>query len=281
MFKLLKGVAIAIASFVFLFGAAHAENLQSLSVSSLRPLLAMTEIGQTEYFPLHSLDEIENVLNNSANVIVKDTNYRGDDSVQITVSPQHKSLDPSLPIEEQGDACDSCTFLNIPLDRSFHNGAIEVDVASIVPENAPDWAKGFIGIMFRVDAEYFPDGAIDVKNSTYESFYLRPVNSQLNTQLNRNHSVQYISIPGYPWYDLRRDSPGIYESYAPIKPGDWTKMRIEVEDTTARLYLNDSLKPALVVSDLKQGEELCGTVGLYTEPQTIAYFKNLKITYTP
>ncbi|MBP0016815.1 MAG: DUF1080 domain-containing protein [Cyanobacteria bacterium SBLK] len=278
MFKLLKGMAIAIALFFFLFDAANAENLKSLFV---KPLFAMTESEEIEYFPLHSIDEIENFLNNRANVFVKNADYRGDDSLQEIVSPKHRSIDPSLPIEEQVNACDSCTFLNIPTRHPFHNGEIEIDVASTLPENAPGWAKGFIGIMFRVDARYFPDGTIDAKHSTYEGFYLRPVNSQSDRQSDRNHSVQYISIPGYPWYDLRRNSPGIYETYTPLKLGTWTKMRIEVRDTVARLYLNDSLEPALIVNDLKQGEELSGTIGLYTEPQTIAYFKDLKIVHIP
>ncbi|MEM9540489.1 MAG: family 16 glycoside hydrolase [Cyanobacteria bacterium P01_E01_bin.42] len=281
MFKLLKGMAIATVLFFFLFGTANAENVRSLSVSSLNPLLAMAGSEETEYFPLHSIDEIENFLNNRANVLVKNANYRGYESLQEIVSPKHRAIDPSLPIDEQVNACDSCTFLNIPTQHPFHNGEIEIDVASTLPENAPGWAKGFIGIMFRVDARYFPDGTIDAKHSTYEGFYLRPVNSQSDRQSDRDHSVQYISMPGYAWYYLRRNSPGKYETYTPLQPGNWTKMRIEVQDTVARLYLNDSLEPALIVNDLKQGKELSGTIGLYTEPQTIAYFKNLKITHIP
>ena len=56
---------------------------------------------------------------------------------------------------------------------------------------------GFIGIVFRAR----PDA------SHYEMFYLRPGNSLSEDQAMRNHSVQYVSAPGFDWYKLRREWP--------------------------------------------------------------------------
>ena len=64
----------------------------------------------------------------------------------------------------------------------FHDGTIEVDIATKV--TTPPGAKrpGFTGIAFRAR----PDA------SHYELFYLRPGNSRSEDQAKRNHSVQYV-----------------------------------------------------------------------------------------
>jgi hypothetical protein len=54
----------------------------------------------------------------------------------------------------------------------------------------------------------------------------------------------------------------VYESHAELAMETWTKVRIEVAGRTARLYLNGSAKPSLVVDGLK-GEDLRGAVGLW------------------
>ncbi len=61
-----------------------------------------------------------------------------------------------------------------------------------------------------------------------ERFYLRPENSRVNDQLYRNRSTQYESDPEFPWQRLRRESPGVYESYVDVESGAWTTLRIEV-----------------------------------------------------
>lgn len=56
-------------------------------------------------------------------------------------------------------------------------------------------------------------------------------------------------------------------------------MRIEVKDSMARLYVNGARQPALIVNDLKLGTNQSGSVGLWTEIGTVAYFSNLKVNY--
>ena len=44
-----------------------------------------------------------------------------------------------------------------------------------------------------------------------------------------------MSHPDQPWHRLRKESPGVYESYVDLVPGEWTRVKIVVAGTTARL----------------------------------------------
>ena len=93
----------------------------------------------------------------------------------------------------------------------------------------------------------------------------------------RNHAVQYASDPEFPWYRLRKESPGVYESYADMEAGAWTTMKIEVTGTKARLYVNGAAQPCLVINDLKHGDR-AGRIALWAHVQTEAYFGPISIT---
>jgi hypothetical protein len=149
----------------------------------------------------------------------------------------------------------------------FQDGTIEMDVAVKVLTPPSVRMPGFTGVMFRSK----PDG------SEYELLYLRPKNALADNQSMRNHAVQYSAEPGYGWYKLRREWPFVYESYGEIEPEKWIHLKIEVAGRVARLYLNGSTKPSLVVDGLK-GSNLHGTIGLWAYPQEESYFSNLKIT---
>src|SRR5205807_5128611 len=126
---------------------------------------------------------------------------------------------------------------------------------------------GFVGIAFRARTDA----------SHHDLFYLRPGNSRAEDQAMRNHSVQYVAAPGFDWYKLRREWPWIYESYADLQPEIWTKVKIEVHGRTAKLYVNGSENPSLIVNGLK-GEDLQGSVALWGYPGEEAYFSNVKVT---
>jgi hypothetical protein len=149
----------------------------------------------------------------------------------------------------------------------FEDGTIEVDFAVRVTTPPGVRMPGFIGMAFRAR----PDA------SHYELFYVRPGNSLSNDQAMRNHSAQYCEAPDYDWYRLRREWPWIYEAYADIQPEIWTKLKIEVAGRSAKLYLNESAKPTLIVDGLK-GEALHGAVALWGNPGEESYFSNLRIT---
>jgi hypothetical protein len=141
----------------------------------------------------------------------------------------------------------------------FKDGTIQVDVAGAPRPGMPPDSRGFIGLSFRTGSH----------GSWSEIFYLRPTNGRANDQLRRNHSVQYASHPEFPWYRLRQESPGVYESYADLEAGAWTTMRIQVEGSRARLYVNGAAQPCLVINDLKHGNRP-GRIALWAHVETDA-----------
>jgi hypothetical protein len=62
-----------------------------------------------------------------------------------------------------------------------------------------------------------------------------------------------------------------------LEPDAWTKMKIVVTGTKARLFVHDAAQPTLVVNDLKHGDTE-GPVALWIGPGTQAHFANLKIS---
>jgi hypothetical protein len=82
----------------------------------------------------------------------------------------------------------------LPID--FRDGTIEVDVASDLASDAPSYARGFVGLAFRIDAA-----------GRFESIYLRPTNSQSDDQVRRNHTIQYAAYPDYRFDRLRKEEP--------------------------------------------------------------------------
>ena len=160
------------------------------------------------------------------------------------------------------------TFVKIKNTR-FKNGTIEVKVLSRILQNVSTGARGFIGIAFRIDD----------KNSQYESIYIRPTNGRADDQVRRNHSIQYYSYPDFKFDRLRKEAPETFESYADMGLDEWITMRIEVKGKEARLFLNNSKYPVLVVKDLKFGESNEGSIGLWVDGGTEGFFKDLKITH--
>jgi len=157
--------------------------------------------------------------------------------------------------------------LAILTKTDFQDGVIEVDLAGEPGPGAGEGARGFVGIAFRVAAD----------QSRFECFYLRPTNGRADDQVRRNHSVQYISIPGFPWQFLRKEFPEKYESYVDILPGEWTRVKIDVHGEKARLFVNGVEQPTLIVNDLKQKVSK-GAVALWVGTGTVAHFSNLRIS---
>ena len=115
-------------------------------------------------------------------------------------------------------------------------------------------------------------------NHAYDTFYLRPTNGRADDQERRNHSVQYISHPDWPWFRFRSETPSKYETYADIQPGEWIHVKITVDGEKARIYVNNAEQPTLLVNDVKSGPDAKGRVALWMEGSTVARYANLKIT---
>jgi hypothetical protein len=192
-------------------------------------------------------------------VSIKKAAFEGKDAFEVTL-PRESIQDPQKEV-----LTDRANLAWLPVD--FHNGVIECDVAAVLDPAAPAYARGFIGLGFRIDSKLH-----------FEGIYLRPTNSRVEDQVRRNHSIQYFSLPDYDFARLRKESPEKYESYADMGLGEWIHMKIEVRQNTAKLYVNGAKHPSLVVNDLKLGADQRGGVGFWLESGTVGYFGNLKIT---
>ena len=171
-------------------------------------------------------------------------------------------------VNEEGPSAGSSGAQVLALVRGsrFGDGSIELNVAGIPRPGAKPGTRGFVGIAFRVQDD----------KKRFESFYLRMTNGRALDQLQRNHSAQYFAQPDYPWNRLRSENPGVYESYVDLVAGAWTAMRIQVDGTMARLYVNGAREPCLIVNDLKLGQTE-GAIALWVGSDTVAYFSDLSV----
>jgi hypothetical protein len=171
---------------------------------------------------------------------------------------------PAVRVDALPDAANGTSYAILKGSR-FHNGTIEVELAGKPGANAGPGARGFIGIAFRAQGNRF------------EYIYLRPTNGRADDQIRRNHSTQYAAYPEFDFDRLRKESPEKYESYVDLEPGVWTKYRIVIDGTKARLFVHEAAQPCLIVNDMKLGDSE-GAVALFVGPGTEGYFTNLKIT---
>jgi hypothetical protein len=220
------------------------EALCSLAVllaASISPTFGQLPPA-TQTFPLTAVTALI-----PKNVDVKTVEYKGRKAVLVMSRPE-------------GDG-----FALLP-DTDFQDGTIEADIALKITTPPGVRMPGFVGVAFRAR----PDA------SHYELFYLRPGNSHSDDQAMRNHSVQYVEVPDFDWNKLRREWPYVYESHADLQFETWTHVKIEVKGRTAKLFLNGSESPSLVVNGLK-GEDLHGAIALWGSPDEEAYFSNVRI----
>ncbi len=106
---------------------------------------AFPSFGQSsQEIGLSTLDKFE-----LHNVKAESVTYRGHTAIRVT---------------DAGAAdVDDASGLVVP-ESSFQDGTIEVDLSGDTVPNAPETARGFVGISFRVSSD----------RSHFERFYLRP-----------------------------------------------------------------------------------------------------------
>ena len=191
-------------------------------------------------------------------------------AVNATVEETILDGDPVLKVLKSPEVVkdDEPTYARLNCSDDFHDGIIEVKVFSRLLKDAPAHARGFLGVAFRINGD----------DTAYESIYVRPLNARCGDQLRRNHSIQYYSYPDYKYDKLREIAEGKYEAYADMEYEAWIDLKIEVEGSKARLYVNNAPQPALIVNDMFHGSDATGGIGLWSEIGTEAYFKDLKIT---
>ena len=62
-----------------------------------------------------------------------------------------------------------------------------------------------------------------------------------------------------------------------LEPGVWTKYRIVIDGTKARLFVRGAAQPCLIVNDIRFGDSE-GAVALLVGSGTEGYFAILRIT---
>ncbi|MBE6129451.1 MAG: hypothetical protein E7185_09275 [Erysipelotrichaceae bacterium] len=154
-------------------------------------------------------------------------------------------------------------------DCDFHNGVIKVKMLSRLLPDAPDFARGFIGIVYRVNEN----------NSEFESFYIRPTNGMTDDPVRKAHGCQYFSYPGYTFAYFREFGITGYEAPIHNKLDEWVELKAVVQNETASFYLNGEEEPVLIVTDMKHGKDARGSVGFFCEIGTEAFFKDLEIEF--
>ena len=220
--------------------------------------------AQVKHYPLESADGL-----GLHNVSAEPATVHGKKGVRLTFSEQtRRALERLTPEERNQRQVHQLASIE---GLEFSNGVIEVELAGVPAPDAPEGARGFVGIAFRLQ----PD------NETYDAFYLRPTNGRADDQERRNHSAQYISHPAWTWSRLRKETPSKYESYVDLVPGEWTKVKIDVRGRVARLYVHDNPQPTLIVNDVKTGANGKGAIALWLDAGTVAHFRNLTVTITP
>jgi hypothetical protein len=159
---------------------------------------------------------------------------------------------------------DMPTFAALPV--SFENGVISVDVLSRLNSKAPDYARAFAGLAYRI--------ADDL--SSFESVYLRPLNGVgFNPPPPRDRcAAQYFAYPDWRFERLREDYPdGRFEAAADIAPNTWMNLRLEIKGETLGVHVNG--KQIMAISQTKAAPTT-GKIGLFVDIGTEAFFSNLE-----
>lgn len=204
---------------------------------------------------------LENQALTAVNAQVNKVEFNGDLTVNVL-----RNHEEDLSNETIIELVDEPTYAKLP-DAHFQNGEIKVKVYSQLLLEAPKYARGFIGVAFRIHED----------DTQFESFYVRPTNGRTDDPVRKLHAVQYFSYPDYKFHVLREAYPNVYEAPADIGLNEWIDLKIVVEGEKGSIFINDFDKPALVVNDLKHGVS-AGSVALWSEVGTDAYFKDLEIT---
>jgi hypothetical protein len=239
------------------------STLATLAASAVL-LLPWTAMAQPRHYALESLDGL-----GLHNVAAEPVTLQGRKGLRLTLSEEARRRLESMTAEARAQV--RLELLASIEGLAFSNGVIEVEIAGAPAPGAGERARGFVGIAFRLQKD----------NQTYDAFYLRPTNGRADDQERRNHATQYISLPEWPWFRLRKETPSRYESYVDLVPGEWTKIKIEVRGSRARLYVHDNEQPTLIVNDVKSGAHGKGAVALWLEPGTVAHFRNLTVRVAP
>lgn len=163
------------------------------------------------------------------------------------------------------DYIDQPTFALLP--GNVEDAIVEVDIFSRLRPHAPDYARGFAGIAFRVSDD----------EQHFEGVYLRPSNG-LRTHVEeprRSRGMQYFSYPEWPFDRLRAERPAeTFEAPADIALEQWSALRLEFRGKRVTAQVNGG--KVIVFADALTPPRP-GRLGLWVDIGTDAIFSNLRI----
>lgn len=180
-------------------------------------------------------------------------------------STQRVTLDSASRAGKWGvDFVDQPSFVLLP--DLLTDGVIEVDLCGQLLQDAPDFARGFIGLAYRVQDDL----------ATYESVYLRPANGRGNQPPppRDQRAVQYYAYPDWLFDRLRDEEPAQYEAAADVVLGQWHRLRLEIAGAHFAAFVDGVL---VLQGDGKLAPQ-AGRIGLWVDIGTDGYFANLRIT---
>lgn len=162
------------------------------------------------------------------------------------------------------DYIDRATMVELPVQ--LRHGRIGVDICARPAADAPDHARGFAGLAVH--------GAPGLEE--FEAVYVRPTNGTLTGvgSPRAERGIQYFAYPLWDFARLRAERPGEYEAAAPVAPGRWSRLEVELGpeqisatvDGTTVLRVGRPLLPSRA-----------GSVGLFVDIGTEAVFADLRV----
>lgn len=184
----------------------------------------------------------------------------GRQALRVTLTDEASKGEPNV------DFIDMPTFLMIPGD--FKNGTISVNLFSKLRDDAPDYARGFAGLAYR----------ISTSGDVFEAVYLRPLNG-LKTKPESprdKRAVQYFAYPDWRFDRLRQDyTDGRFEAGANIGPAEWIHLTLEIDENHLTVFVDGAECLSL---DKTKAEVAAGNIGLFVDIGTEAFFSELRLT---
>jgi sugar lactone lactonase YvrE len=136
----------------------------------------------------------------------------------------------------------------------FENGIIEFDIAV-------NGERSYPGIFFRVQSR-----------SDYEHFYIRPHRAHYYPDA-LQYSPSFGNVGAWQLYNGQG-----YTAVAEIPRNEWVQIRIEINGSQARIFINNSETPNLSVDYLKHGNSK-GWLTLNSPNDGSAFFSNFRYTH--
>src|SRR5918993_5643295 len=145
-----------------------------LLVANTLAVLQGDASAQTRHYPLESTAGLRLVR-----ATAEPATLDGKKGLRVTMAKEPKDQMSQQP-PGQGTTGEALVVIE---GLEFANGVIEAEIAGAPAPGAPETARGFVGIAFRVQSDM----------RTFEQLYLRPTNGRADDQERRNHTVQYSS----------------------------------------------------------------------------------------